>query len=82
MINSLDKTCNEEYSVKDFDKIITDVLKMDIDQREDRCLLIKQRFHFLGGGSHFVKDPKAFARNYHLQISLNQLEAQKIKFNE
>ena len=34
------------------------------------------------GGSHFVKDPKVFARNYRLQIALDQLEAQRIRFNE
>lgn len=43
-INSLNKICNEEYSVKNFDKIINDILKMNTDQRWEEITSVLQHW--------------------------------------
>ncbi len=43
-IKTLDKTCVEEYSVKDFDEVINDVIKIDVDQREEEITSVLQQW--------------------------------------
>ena len=41
-INSLDKLCTEKFEVENFDVVITDVLKMELEEREDEIADIIQ----------------------------------------
>ena len=40
IMKSIDKFCKNEYHVNDFDKIILDVLKMDVDQRDKSIVAV------------------------------------------